>query len=480
MRNPFKKKSGQMDFSTVIRSARRKEHHLLRHWWAKALVALVVLVVAAGGYGLWFFLDLQGEIQKRIPGVDDVPGRETDEGDFVEGPHNVLLVGSDSRRGLTEEEQQELGANPVEGQRADTLILAHVDPRTSKVTMVQFPRDLYVPILDEGEARINSALEQGHGQLVAAVKQLTDLDIHHYIQVNIAGFKEVVDALGGVDICITEPIPFDEQTGIEITAEELGMVHFDGELALRFVRTRKTLQEGDLDRIQNQQRFLAAALDKALSTGTLVNIGKLNRLKNAAGRNVVIDDKTSLLDLRDLAQQFRSFDPETYEAYTVPNLGPGMVGEASVVLPDRAAMDVMFQALRENRSPKDATGGLDVDPATVRVGVYNGTGREGVATKASKELVEATRMGASAIDVVEVANAGSSNLARTIVRYAPRAEKKAELIARAIPDARLQERRVARKMDVEVLVGRSFETRRVIQIRPIPLPTPSEPPPECR
>lgn len=480
MPNPFKKKSSQLDLSTVIRSARKKEHHPLRRWWAKILVVALVVVVALGGYAIWFFFDLQGDIQAPMDEVETVPGRENDQGDFVEGPHNVLLVGSDSRRGLTKKEQLELGANPVEGQRADTLILAHVDPQTGHVTMVQFPRDLYVPIHDEGEARINSALEDGHDHLVRAVKDLTGLGIHHYIQVNIAGFKDVVDALGGVDICITDPIPFDEQTGIEITAEELGMVHFDGALALRFVRTRKTLEEGDLDRIANQQRFLAAALDKALSTGTLLNIGKLNHLKDAAGRNVVTDDNTDLFALRELAQQFRSFDPETYEAYTVPNLGPGMVGDASVVLPDPPAMKVMFDALKENRSPQEAAGGPAIDPSSVRVGVYNGTGREGAATEASRELVDATRSGDRTIELVEVANAASSNLARTIIRYAPKAKAEAEFIGRAIPGARLVKKKMRKKIDVEVLVGRVFDARRVIQIRPIPLPEISAPPAGCR
>ena len=480
MRNPFKKDAGKLDFSSVIRSARKKEHHPMKRWWVRALAIGLIVVLAAAGTGVWAYYHFQGQIRRQIPGVTRPPTRTNNEGDEVAQPFNVLLVGSDSRKGLTKKEQQELGANPVEGERADTLILAHVDPATERITMVQFPRDLYVPILDEGKARINSALEEGHDHLVRAFTELTGLEVHRYIQVNIAGFKEVVDALGGVDICITDPIPFDEQTGIEITAEELGMVHFDGDLALRFVRTRKTLEEGDLDRIQNQQRFLAAALDKALSTGTLINLGRLRRLFEAAGENVVIDDRTTLLDLRNLAQRFRSFDPDTYEAYTVPNLGPGTVGEASVVLPDPSAMEVMFEAIRTNRSPQELAGGIHIDPATVRVGIYNGTGRDGEATRASRLLVAATRTGTAAIEVVEVGNAASSDLARTIIRFSRDARRKARLIARAVPGAVLQVRKVPRRIDVQVLVGRGFATERVIQIEPIPLPTPSEPPEECR
>src|SRR5918995_2910995 len=204
MRNPFRKKPGPMDFSTVIRSARKKEHHPLRRWWAKAAAIGTVILLVAGGVGIWAYYDLQGDMQDPRIDTNDAPKRDLESGDEADQPYNVLLVGSDSRAGLTKEEQEKLGANPVEGQRADTLILAHVDPRADQVTMVQFPRDLYVPILDEGEARINSALEQGHNHLLKAVKRLTGLPIHHYIQVNIAGFKEVVDALGGVDICISD------------------------------------------------------------------------------------------------------------------------------------------------------------------------------------------------------------------------------------------------------------------------------------
>ena len=480
MRNPFKRKSGSLDFSSVVRSARKREHHVLKSWWAKVLAIVAVVLVAAAALGIWAYIDLQRDMQDSSIETDDAPEEDLASGETEERPYNVLLVGSDSRAGLTKEEQEKLGANPVEGERADTLILAHVDPGAEHITMVQFPRDLWVPILDEGEGRINSALETGRNHLLKTVKELTGLPIHRYIQVNIAGFKEVVDALDGVDICITDPIPFDEQTGIEITAEELGMVHFDGELALRFVRSRKTLEEGDLDRIQNQQRFLAAALDKALSTGTLVNINKLRALKNAAGEHVVIDGKTSLSKLRELAQRFRSFDPEHYEAYTVPNRGPGFVGEASVVLSDPEAMEMMFEAIRRNESPHEFAGGLDIDPTELRVGVYNGTGIDGEATKATKQLVEATRQGTSELKIVEVANAPSSTLGRTIIRFSPKAREEAELIAQALPGARLQQRKTPKKVDVEVLVGDEFETERVIQLQPIPLPKPSEPPEECR
>ncbi len=103
---------------------------------------------------------------------------------------------------------------------------------------------------------------------------MTGIDINKYAQVNIAGFRDLVDAVEGVDICIAEPIPFDTATGIEVTEDEVGMVHFDGDRAIRFVRSRKVFGGGDFDRIQNQQKFLSAALSKITSPATFLDLGQ--------------------------------------------------------------------------------------------------------------------------------------------------------------------------------------------------------------
>ena len=151
-------------YSGIVKSYREREHKHMRHWWQWAALGLLVVVVMGGAYSVWLYYKTQGKIQEDLEGID--PADEAE-------PFNVLLVGSDSREGLTEEEQLDLGARAVGGSRADTLILAHVDPADDHVIMVQFPRDLWVPIPGLGENKINAALMEGPDQLVQTVKDLT-------------------------------------------------------------------------------------------------------------------------------------------------------------------------------------------------------------------------------------------------------------------------------------------------------------------
>jgi LCP family protein required for cell wall assembly len=478
----------------MVRSVRVREHrrwHLFRRKGVLITLAVLLVVGAVVGYGAYLYLSTEGEIGIHIDGVGGgdagapaAPGR----------PETVLLVGSDSRAGLTEAEQQRLGADdesaagPVTGERADTLIIARVDPDTDHMTMVQFPRDLWVPIQEgNGRAekgRINTALEHSKASLVATVERLTGLQIDRYVQINIAGFKDLVNAIDGVDVCIPEPIPFDPATGIEV--ENPGMVHFSGERAVRFVRSRKTVAGGDLGRIQNQQRFMAAAIDKITSVDTLLHLDRIRELHKIAKDNLRVDEGTGLLDLYRLGQRFRAFNPNDYEAYTVPNLGPGFVGDASVVLPDRAAMRVMFDALRRNKSPAEADDVPDIDPDTIRVGVLNGTYEEGLARDAAKKLEAASRTseGDITVDDANIANAGRFDYKETVIRYAstaPEARRMARFVSAALPGAVMKAGDVDEGLDVEVIVGSEpLRVRKVVQILPLPIPKPGELPRVCR
>ncbi|MGI8773639.1 MAG: LCP family protein [Actinomycetota bacterium] len=488
MRNPFKKRSAEPvpmgRFDGVVRSVRtrdRRKPWLFRHRWAWVTLIVVLIVGSLVGYGTWFYYKTQGDLQN--------PSIETEARTETMDPFNVLLVGSDSREGLTEEEQQRLGADdevagePITGQRADTLIVAHIDPEPNRITMIQFPRDYYVPIAGDDPAKINSALEDGPNDLISTVEGLTDVEIDHYIQVNIAGFKDIVEAIGGVKICLTEPIPFDEATGIEVTEDELPVVEFDGERALRFVRSR-TIGD-DFQRIQNQQKFLSAAVSKLTNVGTLLDLGKLRELARIGGENFEMDPNLSLAGLAEVAGRFRSFDPERYEAYTAPSLGFEDNEAGNVVIPDLDTLQVMFDALEQNVSPAEADGIPDVDVSTIRVQVLNGTGEEGIASSAAAQLRDATNMEGETIELVTPVNAERLNFKKTIIRYHPDVEDgelKAELIAAAIPNATVQESAKADDdVDVEVIVGRAeFEVVKITQIRKIELPPPGTQPTECR
>jgi len=312
------------------------------------------------------------------------------------------------------------------------------------------------------------------------IGSLTGLEINQYLQVNIAGFRDLVNAIGGVEICITEPIPFDPNTGIEVDEDELGLVEFNGERALRFVRSRR-FPTGDFERIRNQQKFLAAAIDKVTSISTVLSPGKINRLLTVAGDNVETDRHTTILGLKDLANDLRHFDPEHYEAYTVPNLGTARVGGASVVLPDMPALELMFEAIAGNESPAEADGVPSVAPSTIRVAVYNGTSKEGLAASTAARLKRDTNVGDGGVQVVDSANAVRSNFRQTIIRYRPAAGAMAEVIAAAMPNAELEEGSTLRGVDVAVVVGRrGGRTIELVQILPIPIPPPGDLPAECR
>lgn len=476
MRFPFRKEPDPFapaafgDELPVVEKLKR------RPWWQWAVLGVLVLIAAASGFAAYKYYRVQGRIQQEVPGVE----RRQEE----LAPFNALLVGSDSRGDLTEEEQLALGAAAVAGERADTIILAHIDPAENRVTMVQFPRDLYVPIAGGGEDKINAALMGGPDDLVKTIKDLTGLTINQYVQVNIAGFRDLVDALGGVEICITEPIPFDPQTGIEVTPEEVGMVKFDGDRALRFVRSRN-FATGDFARIQNQQKFVAAAINKITSSSTILNPGRLNRLADVAGDNLKTDKHTTILGLRGLAQRLRSFDPEHYEAYVVPNLGIGNINGASVVLPDEPAMDLLFGAVGDNRSPAEADGVPAIEPSSVQVGVYDTAANVGAASGAAASLTEAT--GTRLKAPVNIASTGTTEAParpKTVVIWdpdRPEAEAKAELVAAVIPGARVRKGQLEEGLDVGVIVGTDeFVTEELIQLTPIELPEPGDPPPACR
>jgi LCP family protein required for cell wall assembly len=476
MKNPFKRHPDPFAASRyegMVRGFRTRER---KHpWWHWVTLGLLLAITAIAGYGTFTYYRTQGKVQ--------IPLEEVKQMQDELAPFNALLIGSDSRGDLTEEEQLELGAAAVEGERADTIILAHIDPAENRVTMVQFPRDLFIPVPDRGEARINSALEVGPDHLVRTMKELTGLEINQYVQVNIAGFRDLIDALGGVELCITEPIPFDPKTGIEVTEDEVGMVKFDGDKALRFVRSRN-FPTGDFARIQNQQRFVAAAINKITSSSTLLRPGRLFELADVAGENLKTDKNTTILGLRKLAQRLKAFDPEHYEAYVVPNLGIGNVDGASVVLPDYDAMEILFDAVAANESPADADGVPGIEPSTVRVGVYNGSFEEGAAEAAASALVEATDIGKGPVRIEEKANADRANYKKTLIVHdpaKPETERMAELISAAVPGAEIRTGKTESNVDVAVIVGKQrFRTEKIVQLVPIQIPKPTEPPAVCR
>lgn len=274
----------------------------------------------------------------RIDVLADYPDRVAD----TPGT-NWLLVGSDSRTGLTAEQEQELATGGEVGpERTDTIILIHVPSGGGATTMVSLPRDSYVSIPGYGQDKLNASFAVGGPTLLTqTVEGVTGVHIDHYVEIGFGGFASIVDALGGVDICVPYPID-DPLAGINLPA---GCQELTGPEALGFVRTRAT-PLADLDRMNNQRLFMSALLSKATGLGTMLNPFRLWSLASGATATLEVDDGAHLWDLARLAWAMRG---ETVTA-TVPVGGFDDVdGSGNVLLWDRDRAIPFFESLAEDR-----------------------------------------------------------------------------------------------------------------------------------
>jgi LCP family protein required for cell wall assembly len=252
-----------------------------------------------------------------------------------------LLVGSDSRDPDTKDDQ-------ANAWRADTLILMHIPADHKSAQLVSIPRDLWVVVpksnsadcSDGSRAKINASFAFGGlPRAVHTVECLTDVHIDHVMAVDFGGFKEVTDALGGVDLYVDQTI-----TSIHKPHRvfKKGMMHMNGDQALDWVRQRKQFARGDFARMQHQQQFLKALMDKAASSGTLTSPSKLNGFLQSVTKAVTVDKNFSLADM---AVQFRNIRGGNLTFITSPNKGSETISGQSVVVSDREKALALFKAV---------------------------------------------------------------------------------------------------------------------------------------
>lgn len=283
-----------------------REHLRSRLTFLAVTASLSALITLAAGIGMGSYFWARGQI--RYIGSAPAAPDERKSVAPIGGPcahHacNYLLLGSDSRAGLSKAQQQQFGnTTTVTGQRSDTIIVVHTEPSQQRAIFLQFPRDLWVNIPGHGMNKINSAFEAGieHGgaQLVAkTVRELTGLQVNHVMYVDLAGFEGVVNALGGVRMCVPSAMS-DPLTGLSIP--RAGCYEFDGQQALAFVRTRHQPCDTipDFARIGRQQQFLRAVLAKLLSPGEIVH---LPSLVPAVLKNIAVDQGLNPAELAYLA-----------------------------------------------------------------------------------------------------------------------------------------------------------------------------------
>jgi LCP family protein required for cell wall assembly len=358
---------------------------------ARALLAVTatvsILVSGVGAYGYVAFNEAQGSIRHfgtgPSPSGSIAPTR--DYGPCVNDICNYLILGSDSRSGLSHAQQVANGSNADIGgsNRSDVIILVHTDPSQDKATIVSFPRDLWVPIPGHGKNKINSAFEGGINgggpQLVTrTVENLTGLHINHVLYVDLAGFEGIVQALGGVYMCIDAQnvntpgwVTQESATGsTQVYINEVGHIvdpntgldikpgcqTLTAEQALGYVRTRHLPCDNipDFSRIGRQQQFLRAVLNTLLQPS---EIAKAPGLIKPIAHNLVTDQSFQLADIIYLVKQLQGLgDPASstkVDFRTVPGhvsgaLLPGYTIPLSIVRMDPSAQ-VIFKALRDDQ-----------------------------------------------------------------------------------------------------------------------------------
>jgi LCP family protein required for cell wall assembly len=301
-----------------------------------AVVSALVLVTSGGAWAVTTYVT--GHLNRLSVGTSGTP---------ESGPLNILVAGVDERSGLTPAQERELHVGHDVSTNSDTLMLVHVPADHSYLEVVSLPRDSWVNIPGHGMNKINAAFGLGGPKLmVQTVAAATGLTINDYIEVNFLGFVKVIDALGGVNICLPFAVN-DAYSGLDLSA---GVHHVDGITALEFARDRHSFAASDLARIDDQQQLMATVLSKAASTGTMSDPFKLRQVIASVTSAIQVDQGFNLVSL---ASQLSGLRPQNVAFTTVPlaNLSYQTPTGESAVLWDSAAASQLFGQIRADQRP---------------------------------------------------------------------------------------------------------------------------------
>jgi LCP family protein required for cell wall assembly len=302
-----------------------------------------------------------GRITAAIPRVDAFAGLENrpkKESSAV----NYLIVGSDTREGLSREEIKRLrvgGTDVAAGKRSDTMLLIHISKKRDKAAIISIPRDSYALIPEHNNSqgklipaaysKINSSYNWGGAPLlIETLENMSGIRIDHYVELNFVGFVRMVDALGGVEICTKKDID-DPKSHLTLPA---GTHVLDGVDSLKFVRTRVFDGLGDLGRMKRQQEFASAMLRKATSAGVLLNPVKMVDFINSALDSVVTDEGLSQGDLLTLGKQLRNLSASNVRTLTIPlkYYNYNKNGVSAAVLWDPVLASELFERIKNDEA----------------------------------------------------------------------------------------------------------------------------------
>ncbi len=304
-------------------------------WGRRVLIALLLIVALLLGLLLYFYSRVE-----KVDALKDYDGRP----EATPG-QTWLLIGSDSREGLSDEEIKSLRLGKVAGRRTDTIILLHVPGGGARPTMVSMPRDSWVPIPGRGRNKLNAAYAFGGAPLlVQTVETVTGIQLDHYTEIGFGGFVGMVDAVGGVELCPKRDIK-DRRSGLNV---QKGCQEMDGPTSLAYVRARYSDPKGDLGRVERQQEFLGAVFEKAAGPSTFLNPFRVVGLGNAGTSALTVDERDGPFDLVRFAFAMRAVAGGEARKVTVPVADPNYQTSAgSTVRWDREEALALFRSLRE-------------------------------------------------------------------------------------------------------------------------------------
>ena len=363
----------------------------MRKWARKIAVALSIAVVVTSG-GFNFFSKAASSAIPRSKALQGAPQSKN-------GDTNILLIGLDSRRDnegnpIPKEISKLLHVGPasIGGYNTNTLILIHIPANGKKAVAVSIPRDNYVNVPGYGMKKIKEAYsyakyaedsklykegvkqplrerlsrDAGRVATLATVSQFLDVPIDHFAEVNMIGFYDLANALGGIQVCLNKAVNDTRYSGAVFPA---GLQTISGADALKFVRQRHGLPNGDLDRTHRQQAFIAGVITKFRTQGIFGDIGKISGLLDVAKKDVVID---SGFDVIGFLPQAKALTGGNIKFHTLPIEGYVMRNSQSVNLVDEVKIRKVVQDLFNPKpKPKDPKASPSPSPKPTKINYAN-------------------------------------------------------------------------------------------------------------
>lgn len=423
-------------------------------WWKLPAVIVISIVLIFGAIlGYRLIIALKNILVKNLSGSAPAlfgkitPQKLRGEGD---GRINILLLGVP-------------GSGHTGPDLADTIIVISLEPEGKGAVLLSLPRDLWVKIPSYGYSKINSAhaigekikYEGGGPQLTKeTIESLLDLPIHYFVRIDFSGFKKIIDTLGGVEVVVEKDIvdyyyPRENgRGGRELFSIKKGTYNMDGELALKYARSRQTTS--DFDRARRQQQILVAAKNKALKIENLLNISRMEQILKTLGNHLKTDFQ--FWEIRKLAEIGKEIDSSMVSSYILDNSSSGILyasfkNGAYVLLPkdnDYSKIAAFAHQIFDD---------IYIKEETARIEILNGTFKNKIASSLAEFLKS------YGYNIVNVKFAEKRNYQKTII-YDYSAGKKPYTVSylqKRLEAQVIKAKEKKEDIDIQIILGQNYK-----------------------